>query len=219
MGDPTIEKALENFHHAAAHTLKNIHNLHADEPADKPAALLDHMLRRRSQCQKQPHWRHRTANDADADSANYSSADLNLVISQTGFTPTQALWTLHLRDEIGALRGEGHSTAAVIEQLSGRLSSSALVMRRGEQQQQQQQQQHVSAGQLAACDTSLPTTRKQQPASVGVDGASIHNPASPPKMFGDIDRLSRVASAEKRQRDDATPPFRRMAKIRSTPPG
>lgn len=216
MEHPTIEKALENFHDAAAHTLKNIHQLHADEPPDKPAALLHHMLRRRSQCQKQPHRRHHAANDADANAANYSPADLNLVIKQTGFTPTQALWTLHLRDEIGALRRQGHSTAAVIEQLSGRLSSSARVMRRGEQQQQQQ---HVSAGQLAVCDTSLPTTRKQQPASVGVDGASIHNPATPPKMFGDVDRLSRVASAEKRQRDDATPPFRRMAKIRSTPPG
>ncbi|KAL1524721.1 hypothetical protein AB1Y20_019605 [Prymnesium parvum] len=50
-----------------------------------------------------------------------SSSQLQHVVERTGFSREQALKTLLLQQEISRLRSEGHSTAALIEQLHGRL--------------------------------------------------------------------------------------------------
>jgi hypothetical protein len=63
-------------------------------------------------------------------SSDDTLADLQAIVSATGFAPAQAARTLLLKDEIAHLRSEGYSTADVIQELDHRLRAVTGLRRR-----------------------------------------------------------------------------------------
>ena len=69
---------------------------------------------------------------AAACSSARASPQVEQIVSMTGFTQVQAAKTLLLKEEIAQLRRQGHSTAALIEQLQKRLRFTAQPSSRSE---------------------------------------------------------------------------------------
>ena len=69
---------------------------------------------------------------AAACSSACASPQVEQIVSMTGFTQVQAAKTLLLKEEIAQLRRQGHSTAALIEQLQKRLRFTAQPSSRSE---------------------------------------------------------------------------------------
>lgn len=66
-------------------------------------------------------------------SSDDALADLQAIVSATGFAPAQAARTLLLKNEISHLRSEGHSTADVIHKLDHRLRAVTGLRRRSDE--------------------------------------------------------------------------------------
>ncbi|KAL3893330.1 MAG: hypothetical protein SGPRY_014306, partial [Prymnesium sp.] len=102
--DPAVHLAHAAFRSTASQQLKR---LQAEGIEGEVAShlLMDELVQ------------HRSSHSASA----ASSSQLQHVVERTGFSREQASKALLLHQEITCLRGEGHSTAGVIEQLHGRL--------------------------------------------------------------------------------------------------
>lgn len=102
--DPAVHSAQAAFRYTARQQIKRLvaQGLQADAASRR---LMDELIQHRS-----PH----------AISAS-SSQSVQHIVDRTGFSREQASRTLLLHQEIARLRGEGHTTATLIEQLHSRL--------------------------------------------------------------------------------------------------
>ena len=115
--EPAVLKAQSAFRATAGKQLKRL----MAEGVERDTAsvqLMDQML-------------HHGAGAAACSSA-CASPQVEQIVSMTGFTQVQAAKTLLLKEEIAQLRRQGHSTAALIEQLQKRLRFTAQPSSRSE---------------------------------------------------------------------------------------
>ena len=108
--EPAVLKAQSAFRATAGKQLKRL----MAEGVERDTAsvqLMDQMLHHRA--------------GAAACSSACASPQVDQIVSMTGFTQVQAAKTLLLKEEIAQLRRQGHSTAALIEQLQKRLRFTA----------------------------------------------------------------------------------------------
>ena len=105
--DPAVQRAHTAFRDIAGQRLKLL-LAEGTESIDASSQLFDDLLG------------HRAPQQGSRKSA--ANPTLQLIAERTGATPERASQILQLKEEIGRLRGEGHSTASLIEQLRRRLS-------------------------------------------------------------------------------------------------
>lgn len=136
---------------------------------------------------------------AAAGSSSEALTELQTIFSATGFTPAQAARTLLLKQEITHLRGQGNSTAEVIQKLDHRLRAATGLRRRNEENQigslcHPQKKLKLSDERLGGV-TTFPASR---------------TPADPRIWPTSTGR----SMSDKRPREDGAPPPTRGVKVR-----
>jgi len=205
--DKAVQSAHSAFSHTASQRLKRL----IAEGVDSGAAssrLFDDLL----------------PAEAGGRSAGAASPTLRHVMERTGSSPAQASKVLQLKEEIGRLRGEGHSTAALIEKLQRRLRDAGGQRRSGKDENGEQAAARRTPGSAQAkkrrmgdgdAITSFTPSRLQELPDEYDFGCGYNvQPAQT--------QMDRPPSNEKRHREEGAPhlgsPLSQLKKLKLRPP-
>ena len=206
--EPAVLKAQSAFRATAGKQLKRL----MAEGVERDTAsvqLMDQML-------------HHGAGAAACSSA-CASPQVEQIVSMTGFTQVQAAKTLLLKEEIAQLRRQGHSTAALIEQLQKRLRFTAQPSSRSESDENStapRAQREAGLGHNPPHNAPHNPPHKKLKRDDDVPHELLWPPLQAPGLRGGLVEIGGGGLAEmrptmkKRHPDDAGPPLHKRPKTR-----